>query len=81
MLQVAGFKLQVWNVAVEILCKLAKGTSLEEAAALSEEAIYQTAGSGSEELKAKVQGLLELLKAGIAGYRGSKQKKYAATIE
>jgi NifU-like protein involved in Fe-S cluster formation len=69
------------NVAVEILCTLAKGKNLDEAIGIPEEAIYQIAGSGSEELKVKVQGLLELLKAGIAGYRDSKQKKYSATIE
>jgi NifU-like protein involved in Fe-S cluster formation len=69
------------NVAVEILCTLAKGKNLDEAIGISEEAIYRVAGSSSEELKVKAQGLLELLRAGIAGYRASKQQKYAATIE
>jgi NifU-like protein involved in Fe-S cluster formation len=69
------------NVAVEILCTLAKGKKLEEAVGISEEAIYRIAGSSSEELKVKVRGLLELLKAGIAGYGNSKQKKYSVTIE
>jgi NifU-like protein involved in Fe-S cluster formation len=69
------------NVAVEIICTLAKGKNLEEALGISEEAIYQIVGSRSEELKVKVQGLLELLKQGIAGYRSSKLQKFAATIE
>jgi NifU-like protein involved in Fe-S cluster formation len=69
------------NVAVEILCTLAKGKKLEEAVGISAESIYRIAGSSSEELKVKAQGLLELLKAGIAGYRNSKQQKFYATIE
>jgi NifU-like protein involved in Fe-S cluster formation len=56
------------NVAVEILCELAKGRRLEEAACISEEAFYEFVGSRSEELQVKVRGVIELLNEGIAGY-------------
>jgi len=57
------------NVAVEILCTLVKGKTLDEAASLSEGAFYQFLGCAGEELKMKVRGLLELLNEGIAGYK------------
>jgi NifU-like protein involved in Fe-S cluster formation len=57
------------NVAVEVLCTLVKGKSLEEATALSEEAFYQLLGCGGEELQIKVRGLLELLNEGITRYK------------
>lgn len=57
------------NVAVEVLCTLAKGKTLDEAAALSEQVFYQFIGCEGDELKIKVRGLLELLNEGIAGYR------------
>jgi NifU-like protein involved in Fe-S cluster formation len=57
------------NVAVEVLCTLVKGKTLDEAAALSEEAFYQFLGCAGEELKTKVRGLLELLNEGIAAYK------------
>ena len=53
----------VANVAVEVLCTLARGKTLEEAAGLSDEAF-----SRAEELRKKVRGLLELLNEGIARY-------------
>jgi NifU-like protein involved in Fe-S cluster formation len=59
------------NVAVEILCTLAKGKTPEEAIALPEQAFFQLAGSQEEELQLKVRGILELLKEGIAGYQKS----------
>jgi NifU-like protein involved in Fe-S cluster formation len=58
----------VANVAVEILCSLVKGMTLEEAARLSEEEFYQLLGSQSEEYSKKVRGLLEMLNEGIAIY-------------
>jgi NifU-like protein involved in Fe-S cluster formation len=57
------------NVAVEVLCTMVKGKTLDEAAAVSERAFYQSIGCEGDELKIKVQGLLELLNEGIAGYR------------
>jgi NifU-like protein involved in Fe-S cluster formation len=57
------------NVAVEILCALMKGKTLEEAVNLKEEAFYRFLGSSGEELQKKVKGLLELLKRGIQRYQ------------
>ena len=57
------------NVAVEVLCNLMKGKSLDEAAALSEQAFYQCIGCDGEELRLKVRGLLEMVNKGIAGYK------------
>ena len=60
----------VANVAVEVLCTLLKGKTLDEAAALTEEPFFQLLGSRDERLSKKVRGLLELLNEGIARYRG-----------
>lgn len=57
------------NVAVEVICDLAKGRPLEEAANLSEQAVYQFLGSKGEELQLKTRGLLELLNEGISRYK------------
>ena len=57
------------NVAVEVLCSLAKGKSLDEAVALSERTFFQLIGCEGDELRLKVRGLLEMLKEGIAGYK------------
>jgi NifU-like protein involved in Fe-S cluster formation len=57
------------NVAVEALCTLVKGKSLEEASSTSEQAFYQMIGCEGEELKVKVIGLLELLNEGITKYK------------
>jgi len=56
------------NVAVEGLCSLARGKTLEQAAGLTEESFYQLIGSRDEKLRGKVLGLLQLLKEGLAGY-------------
>jgi NifU-like protein involved in Fe-S cluster formation len=56
------------NVAVEVLCTLVKGKTLDEAAGLTDEPFYQFLGSRDEELRKKVRGLLELLNEGIARY-------------
>jgi NifU-like protein involved in Fe-S cluster formation len=58
----------VANVAVEVLCTLVKGKTLDEATGLTEEAFYQFLGCKDEELRMKVRGLLELLNEGIARY-------------
>jgi NifU-like protein involved in Fe-S cluster formation len=57
------------NVAVEILCNLLKGKTLEEAAAVTEELFLQAVGSRSEDLRKKATGLLELLNRGISRYQ------------
>ena len=59
------------NVAVEVLCTLARGKTLPEAAALEEEAFYQVVGSREEEFAKKVRGILALFSEGIAGCQGS----------
>jgi NifU-like protein involved in Fe-S cluster formation len=61
------------NVAVEVLCALVKGKSLDEAAALSEQAFYQCIGCEGEELKLKVRGLLAMMNEGITGYKAQMQ--------
>jgi nitrogen fixation NifU-like protein len=57
------------NVAVEILCELLKGKTLDDASNLTEEAFYEIIGSSSEEITLKIRGLLELLHEGIASYK------------
>ena len=56
----------VANVAVEVLCTLMKGKTLDEAAGITEEPFYQFLGSRDEGLRKKVRGLLQLLSKGIA---------------
>jgi NifU-like protein involved in Fe-S cluster formation len=65
----------VANVAVEILCSLVKGKTLNEAADLTEEPFYQFIESRDEKLRGKVLGLLELLKEGLAPYLTSGKKR------
>lgn len=60
----------VANVAVEVLCALVKGKTLDEAAGLTEEPFFQVLGSRDERLCKKVRGLLELLNEGIGRHRG-----------
>jgi nitrogen fixation protein NifU and related proteins len=61
------------NVAVEVLCLLAKDKSLDEALNISEEDFYQLIGSNAEELRLKVSGLLEMLREAIARYKSQMQ--------
>jgi NifU-like protein involved in Fe-S cluster formation len=60
----------VANVAVEVLCTLLKGKTLDEASGLTEEPFFQLLGSRDERLSKKVRGLLELLNEGIRRDRG-----------
>jgi NifU-like protein involved in Fe-S cluster formation len=64
----------VANVAVEILCTLVKGKTLDEAAGLTEEPFYQFLGSPDEELGKKARGLLELLNEGLTRYQSNGEK-------
>jgi NifU-like protein involved in Fe-S cluster formation len=57
------------NVAVEVLCSLIKGKSLDEAAILQEKEFYKFLGGRDKDLRNKIMGLLELLTTGIAGYK------------
>lgn len=57
------------NVAVEILCTLVKGKTLDEAASVPEQAFYQLLGSDGEDLQKKVRGLKEFLNSGITRYK------------
>jgi len=54
------------NVAVEMLCTLAKGKRLDEARAITEDSLLQRVGSTSEELRNKTRALLELFNNGLA---------------
>lgn len=57
------------NVAVEILCGLARGLSLEEAPRLSVEQLQVALGSSDPQFSEKARGLLGLLDEAMAGYR------------
>jgi NifU-like protein involved in Fe-S cluster formation len=57
------------NVAVEVLCDLVIGKSLDEASAISGELLCSTLGTGDPELKKKSGGLLELMNRGIKRYQ------------
>jgi NifU-like protein involved in Fe-S cluster formation len=59
------------NVAVEILCKLVKGKTLEELDALNEESFIEALGGGGDEFRKKAAGLVELLRRGVEKYRAS----------
>ena len=62
------------NVAVEILCTLAKGKRLDEAQAITEDSLLQTVGTRSEDLRNKARGLLELLNRGLTRYQSETSK-------
>lgn len=57
------------NVAVEVLCDLVKGKTLEEAASTPGDSFLQVVGSSSEELREKAKRLLELLNRGLTRYQ------------
>ncbi len=60
------------NVAVEIMCGLLKGRSLQAAEALTEKDFSGVLGSTGEEFLKKARGLIELLHRGIARYQAEK---------
>lgn len=68
----------VANVAVEVLCSLVTGKTLDEAASLGEEPFYQAIGSQEDALRKKVAGLLELLREGIAAHLHGTPERDAA---
>jgi len=57
------------NVAVEVLCNLAKGKSIDEVQAITEDSLLQTVGSRGEDLRNKARGLLELLNQGLREFQ------------
>ena len=57
------------NVAVETLCNLAKGKSIDEVQAITEDSLLQTVGSRGEDLRNKARGLLELLNQGLREFQ------------
>jgi NifU-like protein involved in Fe-S cluster formation len=65
----------VANVAVEILCTLVKGKTLDEAADLTEESFLQFLASRDDGFRKKVLGLLELLNEGIGRFSQTECKK------
>jgi NifU-like protein involved in Fe-S cluster formation len=71
----------VANVAVEVLCTLVKGKTLDEAAGLTDEPFYRFLESRDEELQKKVRGLLELLNEGIARYHSPTDAKVPVAQE
>jgi len=63
------------NVAVEILCNLSKGRTVEELEAMPEALLLEAAGTRSEDMQNKAKGLLELLKQGLAQYQARDRLK------
>ena len=57
------------NVAVEIMCGLVKGKTIEEVKAITEDLFIQAIGGESEDLRKRAKGLLELLNIGIKRYQ------------
>jgi len=56
------------NVAIEVLCALAKGKTLNEARSTSESSFLQLVGTESEEMRKKAHALLELVNEGLTKY-------------
>lgn len=67
------------NVAVEILCELAKGRTLEEVGELTEGSFFQVLGSRSDAIGKKSKSLLELLDLGFARYRSGSGSSSASS--
>jgi NifU-like protein involved in Fe-S cluster formation len=57
------------NVAVEILCTLLRGRTLEEAKAITEDSFFPILGGPSTELSKRAKSLLELVNRGILRHR------------
>ncbi len=60
------------NVAVEILCSLVRGKSIEEARAITAEDFSRELGGESEALRKAADGLLEILHRGFSRYEAAK---------
>jgi NifU-like protein involved in Fe-S cluster formation len=57
------------NVAVEVMCNLVKGKTLDEALTIPEQAFSDALDCRGEEYRVKARGLMEMLNEGISGYR------------
>jgi NifU-like protein involved in Fe-S cluster formation len=57
------------NVAIEILCKLAKGKTLTDAEMITPDSFSSELGSTDEEFLKKSAGVIELLQRGLKRYR------------
>lgn len=57
------------NVAIELLCSLAKDKSLDEAKTITEDSVLRSVETESEELRNKARGLLQLLSEGLTQYQ------------
>ena len=57
------------NVAVEVLCGLARGKTLAEVEAINEEDFIRIIGCQGEDLMKRIKGLLKLLARGLERYR------------
>jgi NifU-like protein involved in Fe-S cluster formation len=55
----------ITHVAVEILCELLEGKSLNEITSINISSFYNVLGAESEDLKPKAENLLELVKSGL----------------
>jgi NifU-like protein involved in Fe-S cluster formation len=57
------------NVAVEIMCALLKGRTLDSISEITPESFLEVLGSKSEDLVKKARGLIELVGKGIERYK------------
>ena len=62
------------NVAVEVLCNLAKGKKLDELEIMAEDSLLDAVGTRSEDLRKRARGLLELLKQGLTRHKARDQR-------
>ena len=65
------------NVVVEVLCKLARGKTLEEAKALTKEQFFEAIGSDGGSVRRKVWGMIELMNRVINRYEMRQAEKRA----
>jgi NifU-like protein involved in Fe-S cluster formation len=54
------------NVAIEILCILVRGKTIDEVKTITQESFFEILEAQSQELGKKAEGLLELLNRGLA---------------
>jgi len=59
------------HVAIEILCLLIDGKTLDETLSINVDSFLNELGGASEDLGIKANGLLNLLRAGIEQYRAN----------
>jgi NifU-like protein involved in Fe-S cluster formation len=57
------------NVVVELLCKMIKGKTIEEAEAITEDSFVLMTGSKGEEFLKRAKGIIELLGRGLTRYK------------